>query len=367
MMEAATMIPPETRRPGRARIGRLWARACGFGPRVVVTLALCGGGALAAQEQAPTRPLSCRGDVAVVEWHSLAPPGDRPVLDRWCDSVGPPLLVAGRPESAAASLVVVTWNIHVGHGDMGRLIEWLDRAADVPKPYALVLMLQEAVRGGPAVPAEVPPDMEPPSEIKSGSEAQDIAAVAARFALHAAYVPSMRNGRLFAPDAQQDRGNAILSTYPLSRVRAIELPFFRQRRVAVAATVAVPGFAPLDVMTVHLDAKGKRGDQAKALAPHLGTLAAGGALVVGGDFNTWAGGRRETAFKVLDAVLPEDVCGRGPTNTWPLHLHLFFGWWRGRLDYMFNNLGASGIERRCQTIDREFDSDHNPVVLVIHN
>ena len=221
------------------------------------------------------------------------------------------------------------------------------------------------MRGGPAVPAAVPSGMEPPGEIRSGPDALHVAAVAARLALHAAYVPAMRNGRLFAPDAQQDRGNAILSTHPLSSVRAIELPFFRQRRVVVAATVAVPPFAPLDVMAVHLDAKGNRADQAKALAPHLGALAARGALVVGGDFNTWFRGRRETAFKVLDAVLPEDECGRGPTHTWPLRLHLFFGWWRGRLDYLFSNLDASGIERRCETLDRQFDSDHTPVVMVI--
>ena len=344
---------------------------------MVVALVLCGAGTLAAQEpvelrvpppqQEPVQPLSCRGDAARVEWLSLAPPGDRTTLDRWCDSVGPPLLVAGRPESAAASLVVVTWNVHVGHGEVDRLIEWIDRAPEVAKPYALVLLLQEAVRGGPEVPAAVPSGMEPPGEIRSGPDMQEVPAVAARFALHAAYVPSMRNGRLFAPDAQQDRGNAILSTHPLSSVRAIELPFARQRRVAVAARVEVPPFAPLDVMAVHLDAKGIRSDQAKALAPHLGELAARGALVVAGDFNTWYRGRRETAFKVVNAVLPEDACGRGPTHTWPLRLHLFFGWWRGRLDYMFSNLDASAIERRCETLDRQFDSDHTPIVMVINN
>jgi len=364
-------IPPATRWLCRTRIARLGTRAFLVAPRMVVALILCSAAALAAQEpaqpQAPVQPLPCRGDAARVEWLSLAPPGDRATLDLWCDSVGPPLLVAGRPESAAAAVVVVSWNIHVGHAEVERLIEWIDRAPEVAKPYALVLLLQEAVRGGPEVPAAVPPGMEPPGEIRAREGTLDVAAMAARFGLHAAYVPSMRNGRLFAPDAQQDRGNAILSTHPLSRARAIELPFFRQRRVAVAATVAVPGFAPLDVMTMHLDAKGKRTEQAKALAPHLGALAARGPLVAGGDLNTWSGGRRETAFKVLDAVLPEDACGRGPTNTWPLRLHLFFGWWRGRLDYMFSNLDASGIERRCETIDRQFDSDHNPVVMVIHH
>jgi endonuclease/exonuclease/phosphatase family metal-dependent hydrolase len=193
---------------------------------------------------------------------------------------------------------------------------------------------------------------------------QDIAAVAARLGLHAAYVPSMRNGRLFAPDAQQDRGNAILSTHALTDVRAIELPFGGQRRVAVAARVVVPEFPPLDVMSLHLEASGTRAGQAKALAPYLGELADRGPVIVGGDLNTWFG-PRETAFKVLHGALTADDCGSGKTNTWPRRMHLILGWWRGRLDYVFSNLGASGLERRCQTIDRRFGSDHNPILMVI--
>ena len=68
------------------------------------------------------------------------------------------------------------------------------------------------------------------------------------------YVPSMRNGGL---TSKQDRGNAILSSLPLDELSAIELPFERQRRVAIAATVAGHTRAgtpwSLRVASVHLD------------------------------------------------------------------------------------------------------------------
>jgi endonuclease/exonuclease/phosphatase family metal-dependent hydrolase len=210
----------------------------------------------------------------------------------------------------------------------------------------------------------VPPGMEAPGAIGSRSIEQDVAAVAARHALHGAYVPSMRNGGVFAANAQQDRGNAILSTHPLRDVRAIELPFGRQRRVVVVATVTVPNLPPLRVATVHLDPSGNRTAEAHALAPVLRELSSAGSLIVGADLNTWFG-RRERAFKALDATLSEEACGRGKTNTWPRNLHVPLGWWRGRLDYMFSNLTAQGLERRCRTLDRRFGSDHNPIVMVI--
>jgi endonuclease/exonuclease/phosphatase family metal-dependent hydrolase len=53
------------------------------------------------------------------------------------------------------------------------------------------------------------------------------------------YVPSMRNGGASTRHLPTDRGNAILSSQPLSRPAAIELPGERQRRVAVTAIVEV--------------------------------------------------------------------------------------------------------------------------------
>jgi endonuclease/exonuclease/phosphatase family metal-dependent hydrolase len=322
--------------------------------------------ALSAQQPSapPPAAASCRGS-AGIEWQSLAGAEDRESLDTWCDSVGPPLVIPGPTDTAPlATLVVVSWNVHVGQGQVDEFMKWLDRSLDVGRPYGVVLLLQEAVRGGAVVPASVPSGMDPPGAIRSRSEAEDVAAVARRLSLHAAYVPSMRNGRLFAPDAQQDRGNAILSTVPLRDVRAIELPFGRQRRVVVVATLSSPQRPRLRVATVHLDPSSHRATQARALAPVLNELAADGPLIVGGDLNTWFG-RREQAFKAVDGVLPEEECGRGKTNTWPGRLHVPLGWWRGRLDYLFSNLSTHRIERTCRTLDRRFGSDHSPIVMLI--
>jgi endonuclease/exonuclease/phosphatase family metal-dependent hydrolase len=332
----------------------------------LVALVLAAACVLATQQpfSAASVTASCRAG-AGVEWQSLAAAEDRQTLDTWCESVGPPLLIEGRRDTPAiASLVVVSWNVHVGQGEVDALLDWLDHDANVTRPYGVVLLLQEAVRGGAAVPAAVPAGMEPPGAIRARSDTQDIATMARRLSLHAAYVPSMRNGRLFAPDAQQDRGNAILSTVPLRDVRAIELPFGRQRRVVVTAAVDALNIPRLHVATVHLDPSGNRAAEARALAPSLRGLANDGPLVVGGDLNTWLG-RREEAFKTIDATLPEEECGRGKTNTWPRRLHVPLGWWRGRLDYLFSNLPAHGIERTCRTLDRQFGSDHNPIVLMI--
>ena len=71
----------------------------------------------------------------------------------------------------------------------------------------------------------------------TGHERIDIVEAAGRLGLSLVYVPSMRNGS----DTDEDRGNAILSTEPLSDVAAVELPFERQRRVAIDAAVSVTG------------------------------------------------------------------------------------------------------------------------------
>ena len=65
----------------------------------------------------------------------------------------------------------------------------------------------------------------------------DVDDIAERFGLSVAYVPSMRNGPARDLVAREDRGNAILSTEPLVDVRAIELPFGKQRRVAITALI----------------------------------------------------------------------------------------------------------------------------------
>ena len=328
---------------------------------LLLALFVCAVRAVYNQEPAAAAP-PCRR--SPVTWQSLAPPGDREVLDRWCDSVGPPFIApAGPPPAPVSSLVIATWNVHAGNGDVEAFVASLATLPDVRAPYGVVLLLQEVVRASAEVPEGYPARMRPPGAIRAPRMRQDVGALAARLAMHTVYVPSMRNGRLFRSDAREDRGNAILSAFPLDDVRALELPFGQQRHVAVAARVTVPGLAPLQVISVHLDPSGHRTQEAAALAAHVRAMPAREALVIGGDLNTWFG-RREDALEALAAAVPEEDCGRVKTNSWPWRMQWPFGWWRGRLDYLFTNLPKE-LSRSCQTVPRQFGSDHRPVVLVI--
>ena len=144
---------------------------------------------------------------------------------------------------------------------------------------------------------------------------------ARRLGLALYYSPSMRNG---APaETDEDRGNAILSTEPLSDLAAIELPFERQRRVAAAATVhaARPGDGQPRAIRARQRAPREHRVGPPAAGARPGTAAPPGAgaarvmppdapLLVGGDFNTWFGYPDRT-YKAMAAAVP-DIGGRRP-------------------------------------------------------
>ena len=299
-----------------------------------------------------------------VQWHTLADQSEREVLDRWCDSVGPPFIAerSGTPDTIS-TLVIATWNVHAGNGDVEAFLASVARIPAVRAPDGVVLLLQEVLRASPEVPEAYPPRLRPPGAIRARRMRQDVGALAERLELFTAYVPSMRNGRVFRSEIREDRGNAILSSFPLDDVRALELPFGQERHVAVSARVTVPGLPPLRVISVHLDASGRRTREATALAEHVRTLRSDEAVAIGGDLNTWFG-RREEALKTLSAVTPEEDCGHVKTNTWPWRMQWPFGWWRGRLDYLFSTLPAD-VVRSCQTMPIQFGSDHRPVVMIV--
>ena len=74
-------------------------------------------------------------------------------------------------------------------------------------------------------------------------------------------------------------------------------------------------------------------------------------------------GRSDPAYKALRSRLAEEDCGSQRTHVWPLRLDIFFGWWRGRIDFQFSNFGNSGPKRHCRTLDGRNGSDHHPVVM----
>jgi endonuclease/exonuclease/phosphatase family metal-dependent hydrolase len=294
-----------------------------------------------------------------IAWLSPTVTADQSLLARWRSGVGPPVYrtaAFSRP-TTTDEITVVSWNIATGSGDLHTL---LDTLPDDGRP--LVLLLQEAFRSGSGVPVPMQPGAFFADRLggtRSVEAPTDIESLAAAYGLHAYYVPSMRNG---GPLSEEDRGNAILSSLPLTDLLAIELPFERQRRVAVAATVngLDANGAPwrLRVVSAHLDNLASvkygwlggefgRARQARALRD---ALAGDDATVLGGDFNTWFGFSEPAFVETLVAFPDTAITDRRATFAGLLRLdHLFF-----RLD--------DGWEAEFHRADQRFGSDHFPLI-----
>lgn len=297
-------------------------------------------------------------------------------LCAWRSAVGPVLVLspAGSPtEAGLDSLAIVVWNTAVGGGDVGDLIRDL-RAGLLTggrpvKHY--VLLLQEVFRTGSSVPSIVSADARYASRItryQRDGDRVDIERLASGRRLGLCYVPSMRNGSPGADGFGEDRGNAIVSTLPLSDFTAIELPLERERRVAVAATVrgtASDGTPwSLRFACVHLDSRAdwetfyrgfgdSRLDQTRYL---IDVLNDDEAIVIGGDFNTWFMGAREPAIALMRAHFPQSVT---PLETWTARGPLWLA--DRQMDYIFFRL-PHGWEGRYCVIRDTYGSDHRPLL-----
>jgi len=344
----------------------------------LIGLLVCGSCAARSRHISDSSPPACRQVVPdpqqVVTWTSPAADRDRVKLAAWCAAVGPVVFEA-QDESGSAEresvdrLAVVSWNMHVGGGDVDDLIGRVRRGEFTGgrRLDHIVLLLQESYRSGDAVPADVVRHAGVPGRIALGSHtthARDVRRVAAAHAMAVLYAPSMRNGRV--PADPEDRGNAILSTIPLSDPEVIELPFERQRRAAVVAGIAghTSAGAPwrLRLADVHLDTALQlmhggplqaRERQVKALLDAMPRPAE--PTVIAGDFNTWLG-RREPAIDLLRRHFPDAPAVNEPTWIGPAGVH-------ATLDYLF----ARGEWRAIHVsrVPQRFGSDHFPLLAVI--
>ena len=301
-----------------------------------------------------------------VTWFEPGLRQERDWLDSWRRSVGPPVVVSASSSAAAADrLIVVNWNMHVGGGDLGRLFDDVRQRWGPTTP--VVFLIQEAYRAGPEVPSALDRTASFASLIKTpraDGGREEIEDAARRLGLHAYYVPSMRNGGPSTSD--EDRGNAILSTLPLTDLSAIELPFERQRRVAVAATIGGSTSAGtpwhLRLVSAHLDnmvgarrlwiAGGEFGRtrQARGL---VAALESERSLVLGADLNSWFG-FRDGAYRTAARAFPQtQVTDRRATFHGLLRLdHLFFRLHDGR---------TAAFHRA----DDSYGSDHFPLIAQI--
>ncbi len=299
------------------------------------------------------------------EWLRPAVEGEQQRLLRWSSAVGPPLVVNTAGETGPTDdIVLISWNIALGAGDLEAL---LADARPSTASRGLVILVQEAYRDGPEVPTTLVSGASFAGRLdghRSNGEREDIETIARRLGLNLYYVPSMRNGSPATSD--EDRGNAILSTLPLEELTAIELPFERQRRVAVAATAVgrSSNGQPWRIrfVSAHLDnmvgarrlwfAGGMyaRARQAKALVEWL---RGDSTAVLGGDFNTWFG-FGDLAFTETHEAFPDThVTDRRPT----FHNLL-------RLDHMFFRL-PDGWSADFKRAPRAYGSDHWPLIATI--
>ena len=304
---------------------------------------------------------------APITWVPAAPPGDLPALKRWRAPVGPVRVGNSTARGAVRwPLTVAVWNANVGGGAIRAIWDRIARPGETAV-LPTVLLLQEVFAAGPAIPPQTSPAAwarriagTPPGEHRA-----DIRSFAREAGLSLVYVPSMRNGNP-AADAPEDRGNAILANMPLSSPTALELPFERQRRVAVTAALTI-GDQTVELCSVHLDNRAPwlrawrtlgsaRRRQMAALVGEFPGSGAGAAHVLGGDFNTWVGGRREGAYRIARACFPL------PARPDPKPTHHFeIGGWLRHSDHLMFRL-PPGWNCEYRRLDDTFGSDHYPLV-----
>ena len=254
---------------------------------------------------------------------------------------------------AMEDITFVSWNVHVGSGDIRAFVKDLVSGAhtDRRRVRHYVLMLQEAVRTNEVPPLAAAASGAPRIPAHAQGSPIDIVQIGRELGLSLIYVPSMRNGQS-TEDAAEDRGSAIVSTLPLANPVAIELPGERQRRVVIIAQVGT-----FSVAVVHLDALGGRQRLRLFWTPWMrdvqvrstASVLPDGPLVVGADLNTWHG-RDELAARFLGHLFratPLSVDRQG------LGLRV--------LDYMFFRAGPQQRARYRQ-VERRYGSDHRPLV-----
>jgi endonuclease/exonuclease/phosphatase family metal-dependent hydrolase len=313
----------------------------------------------------------------VIQWNMISAPGDESELESWRGGVGSPLIIIPSERvqqiKSLDSLIVVSWNIHVGGGDLDRFVRNLKegRLTGGEPVRDFVLLVQEAFRQGSEVPASVAPGARTGASIRCSppaGERKDIREIARRRDLALYYVPAIRNGEGQGFDVSEDRGNAILSTLMMSSFAAMELPYERQRRLAIAATVSGRTTAGIPwnvrLINVHLENRSRWSRffasfgqaRLRQIVAVLNTFSQTTPTVLGGDFNTWFRGRKESTVRYVEesfAPLQENL----PHGT------VRYGYLlpERMVDYLFFRLPDGWIGKYRRLADR-YGSDHYPLV-----
>ncbi len=332
-----------------------------------------------AQVNSGLRPESLHHGTAAssIKWMRPSDAEERKAHASWRKGVGPPVILetpeTGQDAKRLGSLLIVSWNTHVGGADLSRFIQDLrigKLTSDEPI-HDFVLLLQEVFRTGPAVPDFISSNIRTGSYIKTNPPSgarMDIIKTARKHRLSLFYVPLMRNGRPEESDMPEDRGSAILSTLPLSSLIAVELPHERQRRLAIGGNLSgrtADGVVwTVRVVSVHLENRARWSEvyrsfgrarlrQAKAIVKAFsGTTP----TVLGGDFNTWSDQWNEPAIRYMEQFFdrPAAFSSLGTTKRSFLIPERM-------VDYLFFRLPRDWTGA-YQRVDHLYGSDHYPLL-----
>ena len=319
----------------------------------------------------------------VIVWKNQASDDDYDNLLSWCQAVGSPVFVEPSEKEKKSSidkLTLVSWNVHVGSGDLDQFINDLQKGnlTDGEPVKHFVMLLQEAYRQDSSVPVNIPHYANAGNNIHvttpRGSR-DDIITVARNHGLGLFYVPSMRNGRQENTNVPEDRGNAILSTIPISHPMAVELPLERQRRTAIAGNIEDISKNKMSwkiqLINVHLENRTSglmffrgfsiaRLHQITAL---LKILPEEKIAVMAGDFNTWFRETRESTIKHVENFFNQlGIVSKSDTHKIPRKRYQLFP---DRLvDYLFFRIPENWYTEKYYVNDY-YGSDHYPLITKI--
>jgi endonuclease/exonuclease/phosphatase family metal-dependent hydrolase len=242
-----------------------------------------------------------------------------------------------RTPPPAGEFRVVSYNIRWRSGeDLQKLIKLFREDAEIGN--ATVLALQEVDRN------------------KKRSEKTNTAKLLAEeLGLYYAWAapPSAK------PNAEEETGVALLSIYPLSKVRRIVLPHEgpgHRRRAAIGASIRI-GNVDVRVYSAHAETRismDKKLEQMKALFEDLQQQAPNSPAIIMGDLNTWQGDAAPKTIKLFTNAGFKTPFGNEKTFL----RKVFFVPIDLRLDWIW----LRGIEAVSYGIDRTITvSDHFPL------
>jgi endonuclease/exonuclease/phosphatase family metal-dependent hydrolase len=227
-----------------------------------------------------------------------------------------------------ASLTLVSWNLHYGVDPYGEVdLEQIARSIEEHNPS--IITLQEVSRGW---------------VIAGGT---DMATwLAQRLDMKVAY----------APAADRQFGNVVLSNLPMTNITTINLPYGNgpQERSAISVDIALPT-GTLRVTSAHLQSKDRipnRLDQIEAL---LTAQTDTPPLIIAGDFNAQPGSAEIQEMTNAGLISAQDVSGDPSALTDPSINPV------KRIDWVF---GRGVFFINTEVLPDALSSDHLPLVVI---